>query len=276
MTANPYRVLGPSIPPMLGRTTLVRQIERHLLKPSPDHVSVVGPIHYGKSVLLRSLAEIHRTESDALLTAVHVDLRRDTPMSDEAFKRRLAEEIGVALQPVRPQIAEYLELEEEAVHESLDLVFSELDRERVRVLVVLDGFDYVLAGSGLTRNLWDQLRSLAQKSSLRLVTGSRRPLRELCRTEESRTSDFWEIFYDTPIRVGVLDDTDWEPFLQPLLDAGCTVDGSARKEIANWTPAVPSMGGEACPCSPVRCFRSSGRSAVERIFRSRRSTGVPH
>jgi hypothetical protein len=49
------------------------------------------------------------------------------------------------------------------------------------------------AGTGLTRILWDQLRSLGQKASLRLVTGSRCPLRELCKTEESRTSDFWEI-----------------------------------------------------------------------------------
>ena len=107
--------------------------------------------------------------------------------------------------------------------------------------MVLDGFDYVLDGPGLTRNLWDQLRSLAQKTSLRLVTGSRRPLRELCRTEGSRTSDFWEIFYDTPVRVGALDEADWDPFLRPLLDAGCEPDVSARKEIANWTGGVPVL-----------------------------------
>ena len=95
VTANPYRVLGPSIPRMLGRTSLIQQIERHLLKPSPDHVSVVGPMHYGKSVLLRHLADAHRTESDAFLTAVHVDLRHDTPMSDEAFKRRLLAAIAL-------------------------------------------------------------------------------------------------------------------------------------------------------------------------------------
>ena len=104
---------------------------------------------------------------------------------------------------------------------------------------MLDGFDYALAGAGLTRNLWDQLRSLAQKTSLRFVTGSRRPLRELCRTEESRTSDFWEIFYDTPIRVAALDDADWVPFLEPLLAGGRTLDDPARKEIVNWTGGVP-------------------------------------
>ena len=240
MTENPYRTVGPSIPPMLGRASLVRQIERHLLKPSPDHVSVVGPAHYGKSVLLRHLADSHRRESEVFLTTVHIDLRYHTPTSDAAFKRRFAEEIKAALRAERPQIAEYLEFEEEAIHESLDLVFTDLDGEGKRLLVVLDGFDKVLRDGELTRNLWDQLRSLAQKSSLRLVTGSRRPLRELCRTEESRTSDFWEIFYDTPIRVGALeDDSDWESFLQPLLDAGGVVDEPARKEIVNWTGGVP-------------------------------------
>ena len=113
--------------------------------------------------------------------------------------------------------------------------------DQFRTYTLLDGFDYALAGTELTRNLWDQLRSLAQKTSLRFVTGSRRSLRELCRTEESRTSDFWEIFYDTPVRVTALDDSDWGAFLQPLLDAGCTLDLPARKEIANWTGGVPLL-----------------------------------
>ena len=241
MTANPYQVLGPSIPPMLGRASLVQRIESHLSKPTPDHVSVVGPKHYGKSVLLRHLADAYRAESSGYLTAVHIDLRRDTPRSDDAFKRRFAEEVKAALRPERAQLAEYIDLDDPAIHELLDLVFTELEDENAWILVVLDGFDYALAGTELTRNLWDQLRSLAQKTSLRLVTGSRRPLRELCRTEESRTSDFWEIFYDTPVRVIALDASDLDAFLQPLLDAGCTLDESARKEIVNWTGGVPLL-----------------------------------
>ena len=66
-------------------------------------------------------------------------------------------------------------------------------------------------------------------------------MRELCRTEDSRTSDFWEIFYDTPIRVTALDDADVETFLQPLRDEGCEFDESARKEISNWTGRVPVL-----------------------------------
>ena len=241
VTENPYQVLGATVPSMFGRAALVERIERHLLKPSPDHVSVVGPAHYGKSVLLRYLAEKHREGSSNYVTTVHIDLRRDTPTSDAAFKRRLAEEVRAVLQPHRPDLADFLAAEDDGLHELLVFVFAELEGSESRLLVVLDGFDYALAGAGLTRNLWDQLRSLAQMTSLRFVTGSRRPLRELCRTEESRTSDFWEIFYDTPIRVAALEDADWDAFLQPLVDAGCVVHDSARKEIANWTGGAPLL-----------------------------------
>ena len=239
---DPYQVLGPSVPPMLGRATLMGRIDKHLRKPSPDHVSVVGPAHYGKSVLLHHTAATYRDVVEQYVTAAYVDLRRGIPASDREFMQRFAEEIKAALQGVRPDLVGYFDdFEEITRHEVLGFVFDQLQSDGLRLLAVLDGFDYALAGTGLTRNLWDQLRALAQRNSLRLVTGSRRPLRELCRTEESRTSDFWEIFYDTPVRVAALDDRDLEEFLQPLRDAGCELDESARKEIANWTGRVPLL-----------------------------------
>ena len=226
---------------MLGRAALLRRIEGHLSKASPDHVSVVGPAHYGKSVLLRHVADAYKAGSGQYLTTVHIDLRHAGIRSDGDFKRRLAEDLKGALQAHRADVAEYLDIEDENVHELLGLVFDDLASVPARVLVVFDGFEHVLAGADLTRTLWDQLRSLAQKPSLRLVAGSRRPLREVCRTEESRTSDFWEIFNPMPVRVGALDDQDLEAFMQPLFDAGCTIDGSARKEISNWTGGVPLL-----------------------------------
>ena len=241
MTTNPYQVFGASIPPMLGRGSLMRAIESHLLKPSPDHVSVVGPAHYGKSVLLRHLADAHHSGSSHYLTTAHIDLRRSTPESDSEFKRRFAEAVRGALQAAGSDLYDSIDIEDENIHELLSLVFEELDDKRMRMLVVLDGFDHVLAAPGLTRHLWDQLRVLAQKPSLRLVTGSRRPLRELCRTEESITSDFWEIFYDTPVRVAALNGDDRLAFLKPLRDAGCEFDEPAQKEVANWTGGVPVL-----------------------------------
>ena len=236
---DPYQVLGPSVPPMLGRAALMGRIDNHLRKPSPDHVSVVGPALYGKSVLLHHAAATYRDGIEQYVTAAYVDLRRGVPASDREFMRRFAEEVKAALQGSRPQLAEYIEMED--VSEVLGLVFDQLEDDGVRLLVVLDGFDYALAGTGLTRDLWDQLRALAQRNSLRLVTGSRRRLLDLCKTEESRTSDFWGIFYDTPVCVAALDDRDLEVFLQPLRDAGCELDESVRKEIANWTGRVPLL-----------------------------------
>lgn len=241
MTSNPYQVLGPSVPRMLGRETLLRRIDGHLSKTSPDHVSVVGPAHCGKSVLLRHVADAYREGSAHYLTTVHVDLRHADISSDGDFRRRLADHLRVALRPHRPGVAEYLDLEDNSIHELLGLALDELTNESARVLVVFDGFDYVLARADLTRTLWDNLRILAQKPSLRFVAGSRLPLREVCRTEESRTSDFWEIFNPKPVRVGALDGDDLRAFLQPLQDGGCTIDQSARKEIADWTGGAPML-----------------------------------
>ena len=239
---DPYQVLGPSVPPMLGRAALMGRIDKHLRKPSPDHVSVVGPARYGKSVLLHHTAATYRYGIEQYVTAAYVDLSRgEPPASDREFMRQIAEEIKTALQAVRPDLAEYFEFEDLPEYDVLDLVFDQLEKDGVRLLAVLDGFDDALAGTGLTRNLWDQLRTLAQRPSLLLVTGSRRPLRELCRTGESRASPFWNIFHYEPVRVHALDETDWPAFLQPLRDAGCELEESARKEVANWTGRVPLL-----------------------------------
>ena len=239
---DPYQVLGPSVPPMLGRAALMSRIDKHLRKPSPDHVSVVGPALYGKSVLLHHAAATYRDGIEQYVSAAYVDLHRgEPPATDREFMRQIAEEIKIALQAVRPDIAEYFEFEDLPEYDVLDLVFDQLEKDGVRLLAVLDGFDDALAGTGLTRNLWDQLRTLAQRPSLLLITGSRRPLRELCRTGESRASPFWNIFHYEPVRVHALDETDWPAFLQPLRDAGCELDKSARKEVANWTGGVPLL-----------------------------------
>ena len=128
MTENPYRVLGLPVPPLLGRKALLRRIKRHLEKPSPDHVSVVGPAHYGKSVLLRHLAKEHPSESSGYLTTVHVDLRHGTPRSDGAFKQRLAEEIKKALQPYRLELSEWIDVEDLEVHDLMGLVLARVYR----------------------------------------------------------------------------------------------------------------------------------------------------
>jgi hypothetical protein len=246
MSKNPYQLLGASIPPMLGRERLTQQIERHLLKPTPDHIQIVGPMLYGKSVVLNHLASKYRPGSGQFLTASYDDLRRGTPDTDKEFKRRFSSKIQQALTDVQSSLAAYIEPDSENIYEVLDFTFSELEEKGQRLLVFLDGFDHVLNGTELTAHLWHQLRNLAQRKSLRLITGSRRPLRELCRTEESRSSDFWEIFDPTPVKVGGLEESDWDGFLAPLEKTERPLDSSARKELINWSGGSPILTGALC------------------------------
>ena len=196
MSDKPYQVLGVGVPAMLGRKKLFGKLYRHLTKATPDHMCVVGPPLFGKSVLLNHLAAHFKSRSDHYVTSLYWDLRHGTPSTDDEFRRSFAQRVKDALEPTQPDLAEYLELEAEELSDLLHLVFDEMKSQGIRFLAVLDGFDHVLARSGITKNLWDELRNLGQMPSLRLVTGSRSPLRELCRTEDSRTSDFWEIFYE--------------------------------------------------------------------------------
>ena len=241
LSDNTYQILGVGVPPMLGRERLFEELCRHLTRSTPNHVCVTGPRLFGKSVLLNHLASHFKDAGDHYAASLYWDLRHGTPMTDDDFRRQFAGRVKAALEPAQPELAEYLEIEEEGPGDLLQLVFRDMESKGLRLLAVLDGFDHVLAGSGMTRNLWDELRDLGQRTSLRFVTGSRRRLRELCMTEESRTSDFWEIFYDSPLEVGCFEDGDWSGFLDPFKMQGVTLDGSARKEIANWTGGVPIL-----------------------------------
>ena len=241
MSDSPYQVFGVGVPPMFGRERLFERLCRHLNKPTSDHVSVIGPTRFGKSVLLNHLAGHFKHRGEYFATSMYWDLRHGTPVTDDEFRRRFAERIKRALQQVESEYADFMELEDESLHDLLHFVFSEMQTRGVRILAVLDGFDHLLAKGHITRNLWDDLRTLCQMTSLRLVTGSRSRLRELCKTEESRTSNFWLIFFDTPLQVGCFEQHDWDGFLKPFESRGVKFDGSALKEFGNWTGGVPTL-----------------------------------
>jgi len=237
-----YQVLGRNIPKLLGREKMLASVESHLLKPTPDHISVIGFARYGKSVLLNHLAEKYRAGNDYFTTASYLDFRHATPTTNEDFRRCFAMGIKSAIERFRPEFAEYIELNDSgSIHELLDFAFGELDNTKERLLVILDGFDHVLAASNITRVLWDNMRTLALHSSLTLVTGSRRPLLELCASEDSQSSDFWEIFYDTPLEVNKLEESDWEEFLRPMQEKKIIIDSVTKREIIAWSGGIPLL-----------------------------------
>lgn len=195
------------IPHLPGQADLLHQLLRHLSKRTPDHVSVLGSARLGRSVLLHHVASHFGTKSNHYVAVVYWDVGRETPRDDTDFLRAFARWTKRALEPAQPDLADYLELDHDGVGDLLCLVFDELANRDHRLLAVLDGLDEALATPRITRHLWDALRALAQRPSLRLVTGSRtRRVGEPGGIDASRTSNFWGIFYDTPLRVGGMAD----------------------------------------------------------------------
>ncbi|MGK7902318.1 MAG: hypothetical protein AB4352_13060 [Hormoscilla sp.] len=246
MTTNPYRVLGTEPVILRGRQKLLEQLTRQLVKPTPDHVQVVGPKLIGKTVFLKHVVDRFQSEGKSYDTAIYWDLGHQTPSSDNQFLCRFAEELKSALMPVTPEVANEIEPGSEDLWDILPEVLEFLEDEGQRLLAVLDGFDRVLGMTSITRNLWDYLRSLAEKKSLSLVTGSRRPLREICKTEASQTSDFWNIFNPTPLKVSIFEESDWPELLSPFQDLLISFDSSGQKELINWSGGVPILAAAIC------------------------------
>ena len=173
-----FQIRGATIPRMVGRTVLLQRLISSLTKPTPDHLQVVGPRFGGKSVLLQALAEQLRRNGSYQSIAVW-DLGHQTPDSNESFMRVLRDKAVDALAATHSGYADYIRSANGNPYKELAEVFDELKQQSIKVLMLWDGFDKPLAGGKLTRTLWDQLRELASRPSLRLVTASRRRLTAL-------------------------------------------------------------------------------------------------
>jgi len=225
-----------------GRKALLERI--HDLHRSGQHVSVVGARAIGKTALLEAVVARHAKGSDVFAGAGYVDFRHDPPVSTEQALRRVAEVLqSVFTQAARGELA-FLAKEVEPsaptedLYNQLKIALDLVAEAGHRLLLVLDGCDPVLQNSAIPRNLWDNLRALAQIRSLRLMTGSRDQLHRLCYNPEARTSDFFRIFYEEPLIVGPLDEHDWDDVYERC---GMKLAGSARKELVNWTGGHPDQ-----------------------------------
>lgn len=242
MTDVRFPILGPAVPPMVGRAAAMDRTWKALTKMSPSHLSVVGPRHAGKSVFLKALAERVRADGEHYTGTIFWDLGHLTPSSDAEFISTLSRKIVDELRRVDAhRFADYATyIEEEGYgYGGLKEAVEQLKSEGVRLLLLLDGFDRPLAADTLTRNLWDQLRELASLPNLRIVTTSRERLRELIRNAAAAGSDFWNIFDPTPLALGAMGDVDVQDALSRC--AFGKLGPGAEAEIANWTGRFPPL-----------------------------------
>ena len=232
---NPFPLFQPDAP-MLGRKELFEQLSNELTKPTPAHLSLVGPRYHGKSVILHALAATMRQRPDAYHRVIYWDLGHGTPQSDEAFITALRMHVAKAIKDSHTEWAEYLE-DSESGYDELHEVVGNLMKSGERILFVWDGFDRPLREGRLTRNLWDNLLELCRMPSFRVVTASRRKLQELIRDEKSVTSELWQVF--TPKPIDCLSSEDLEAFTAKLPDH--VFQPGALKELMNWSGGLPAL-----------------------------------
>lgn len=239
MKDSRFPILGTTVPPMLGREAIIQKMVAALTKEVPDHLQVVGPRYAGKTVILHELAARLQGAKSPYSAVVLWDLGHQTPGTDAQFMHCLARELSTALRASHEDYAKHLSSPQDNPYQNIAEVLDLLKGEGAKVLVIMDGFDKPLSNGQLTRNLWDQLRELALTPSFRLVTASRRTLRDLIRNPDAQTSDFWNIFAPTPVRVGCFDERDLAAVLAKM--PGQSLATGAQTELWNVSNGFPVL-----------------------------------
>ena len=237
-----FPILGGVVPPMLGREAIMSRLLGALTYGARHHLQVVGPRFAGKTVVLKNLVTALRHPDSEYDAVVYWDLAHQTPETDDAFMKRLSLELAAALPAAQREYAEHLRSEQclgfKDILEVLDIMEGDCE-----IVLVLDGFEKPLSRPQITRNAWDQLRELAIRPNLWLVTGSRKTLRDLTRDPETEASEFFNIFDPTPVRVGPFDDVDVAAVLAGLSEI--TFATGAKTELLNATNGFPLLVLEA-------------------------------
>jgi hypothetical protein len=189
---------------------------------------------------------VKQIAGNGTFTPIYWDLRHHIPRSDAEFYRAFANELVSQLAPRSEELATFFGGNGDLHFESIRTAFEYQHAAGEKTLLILDGLDDTLQVGNLSKNVWDNLRSLADLSSLRFITGSRLPLRALCTSPESQTSDFWNIFHPEAVRLGALSDDDLEKFTMPLPAAGITLSKPARGQLERWTGNSPLLAAAMC------------------------------
>ncbi|MBK8762403.1 MAG: NACHT domain-containing protein [Sulfuritalea sp.] len=267
---DPYELPGLHIPKLLGRSAVLAGLVRDLAeRETPDHISVVAPRYFGKSVLIQALAQRFTAPGSHYRVVINWDLRHNTPETDRAFQIALAKALDRCLLEIgNDSYHDYLQDTEGDPAGTISDVVDSLAAEEMRILILLDDFDRLASQPQISKNLWDYLRSLAQKNHLRFVLSSRRRLRECIPSRDGRTSDFWNNFTNV-VTLRPFSSSDLDEFLAPIREAGFSVDPSSKQAILDWTGGIPVLAARLCgdifACPPARIDRPLVESRVEQI-----------
>jgi len=234
-----FPILGTTIPPMLGRSSIMQRIWNDLTKTTPSNLSIVGPRFVGKTVIMNALAYRVAHKESPYAFVLHWHLGHISPVSDDDFITRLCDQLQQSLYQSKADTSEYRKYLEDHSFSNLSEVVDILDEEGSPILMLWDGFDKPLGQGKLTGHLWDQMRTLFYGKQHKIVTATQKPLSDLIRSQDAITSPFWNIFDVNPLRIDAFDEEDREEIIEEL--SMHSFKAGAKTELANWTAGFPPL-----------------------------------
>lgn len=260
---NPYlnRSMIRSVDEFHGRRRELQRVLSRIGAPTPQSVSLVGERRMGKSSLLWHLSqpEIHGdsfASPSACLFALldfqgHQDL--DQAACCALLAQRLAEAAGnrLALPPDTQGGLEQLRATAEAASEA-----------GLRLVCLFDEFETVTRNASIGPEFYGLLRSLANSHDVAFVTASRRPLQDLCHSQEISESPFFNIFSE--VRLGPMaDDEVHELIVGPSASVGAPLVG-LEASIRDLGGRLPFFLQIACSTA-MECLAEGGEVDAKRL-----------
>ena len=207
MSRNPFSFGNPVKDPhrFYGRERALHQITDRLLSSAFESTSVVGERRIGKTSLLKHLANAEVAASLGLdpkkYVLVYVDFQGHVHITPVRFWSRILREIARKLADEDlAAMAKELGRRENIDQFDLEDLFLEIEDRGLKLVLLMDEFEYVTKNENFGLDFFAGLRALAIHYPLSLITATREPLVDLCHSEAIQGSPFFNIFASVVLR----------------------------------------------------------------------------
>src|SRR5262245_18001586 len=162
-----------------GRRRELSTIFSRIDAAEPQSVSIVGERRIGKSSLLRALLRrksvvLRRPDEFVFL---YLDLHEKVHRDVSDFFGALIGELSLSLH--------HLEMHKTApTYENIRTAVARLDRDRLKLVLILDEFEAITQNESFTLESFSFLRSLPNNYSVSFTVSSSRELQDLCHSKE--------------------------------------------------------------------------------------------
>ena len=207
MTSNPFSFGNPVSDPsrFFGREREIRQITDRLQSSAFESTSVVGERRIGKTSLLKHLANPEVAEQMGLspdeYVVVYVDFQGCNTITQVRFWGRILKRVARSLKDEElAAMAKDLVERDQIDQFDLEDLFLEIDDRGLKLVLLMDEFEYVTKNENFGLDFFAGLRALAIHYPLAVITATREALVDLCHSESIKGSPFFNIFASVILR----------------------------------------------------------------------------